>query len=404
MTDVQRIVLALVSEELLGRRAPGGVSLSGADPNAILAEGTAQAVKYMILEALLRHGDDLGLSEAQKERVSREILRPAGVRVKIAYSQEEMIRVMGDHPYVILKGMAAAAYYAHPYQRLQGDVDFLVDKNELGELTALFEADGYENWLQEHDCHVVFKKPSSHLEMHFEVSGIPEGEAGRLTRAFFDGAVFHRHKVDLEDASFYAPDPLYHGAILLLHMQHHMLSEGIGLRHLCDWAAFVDRTQKMPFWEDLIAFLKEIGLFTYARVMTRTCHLYLGSACPPWAQADEETCREVMEDVLTGGNFGRKDSVRSAGGLLISRHGKEGTGVSMPKKAWRTLTHSTALHYPAVKKHPILWGIFLPWRALQLARRVITGDIALRPRSVRAGKERRSVYERLHVFEREDQE
>ena len=31
------------------------------------------------------------------------------------------------------------------------------------------------------------------------------------------------------------PAPFHHGLILLLHTVHHMLGEGIGLRHLCDW-------------------------------------------------------------------------------------------------------------------------------------------------------------------------
>ena len=139
--------------------------------------------------------------------------------------------------------------------------------------------------------------------------------------------------------------------------------------------------------------------------MTKTCSLYLGSACPPWADAPEDLCRAVMEDILAGGNFGRKDAVRSAGGYLISQHGKEGTEKSMTKNAWRTLVHSTELHYPVVKKAPVLWAIFLPARAFQLSWRILRGKIAIRPGSVKAGKERLSVYERMHVFEtKEDKE
>ena len=148
--------------------------------------------------------------------------------------------------------------------------------------------------------------------------------------------------------------------------------------------------------------MKKIGLLTYARVMTKTCRLFLNSACPAWAEGEEDLCRAVLEDVLAGGNFGRKDVVRSAGGFLISQHGKEGTEKSMTKNAWRTLVHSTELHYPTVKKHPLSWAVFLPARAAQLSWRILLGKIAIRPASVKAGKERLSVYERLHVFEAEE--
>ena len=178
-----------------------------------------------------------------------------------------------------------------------------------------------------------------------------------------------------------------------------MLGEGLGLRHLCDWAAFLDRTANGAFWPDLLSFLESVGLLTFAKVLTKTCSLALGSACPIWADGEEALSRAVLEDVLAGGNFGRKDAVRAAGGLLISEHGKEGTERSMVKNAWRTLVHSTQLHYPQVKKTPVLWAVFLPVRGANLAWRVLTGRIAIRPGSVKAGKERLSVYERLRVLE-----
>ena len=34
------------------------------------------------------------------------------------------------------------------------------------------------------------------------------------------------------------PSHFHHGLNLLLHTNQHLLGEGLGLRHLCDWAVF----------------------------------------------------------------------------------------------------------------------------------------------------------------------
>lgn len=399
MTREQTVLLGLVSEELLGKQVLREEALDALSVEALLTEARSQAVELMAAEAVLRRADAFGLSPEQITALQSFADRHLAHGLKIAFSQEELIRLLGDHPYLILKGMAAAAYYAKPHQRRQGDVDFLIDAGELSELSALLEQNGYQKWQEEHVCHVVFKKPGAHLEMHFEVSGIPRGEAGERIRDALAGAVDRRKEVSFDDWRFYAPDDRDQALILLLHMQHHMLAEGLGVRHLCDWAAFTDRTADAPFWQSLMPLLKSVGLLTYAQVLTKTCALFFGSACPAWADAEEDLCRAVMEDVLAGGNFGRKDAVRSAGGYLISQHGKEGTEKSMTKNAWFTLVHSTELHYPQVKKHPVLWGVFLPVRATRLGWRILRGKIAIRPASVKAGKERLGVYERLHLFE-----
>ena len=84
-------------------------------------------------------------------------------------------------------------------------------------------------------------------------------------------------------------------------MLHHMSSEGLGLRHLCDWGAFVNKTSQLDFWaNDFIPFLNKLGLTKYASIMASVCHKYMGidmPACLP--VADDAICEDIINDIFS---------------------------------------------------------------------------------------------------------
>ena len=310
------------------------------------------------------------------------------------------------HPFIILKGTAAAAYYPQPEKRCFGDVDFLIDTTQRAAVEALLSADGYERWSSEHICHVVYRKGKQHLEMHFETVGIPYGRSGELVREWMQGAVVDSIIQTVGDVAFPAPGPKYHALILLLHMQHHALSEGLGLRHLCDWAVFVDRTANEPFWdEEVLPLLKKIGLYTYAAAMTKTAATYLHTACPIWARnVDESLCGRLIEDILTGGNFGRKDDVRAASGMLISEHGKAGTRHGVVYNLAHTLHGAVLLQYPIIKKLPFLYPFLYMYKIVRFGVLRLCGKRLSLMKRLPYAKERKALYARLKVFETQDDE
>ena len=170
---------------------------------------------------------------------------------------------------------------------------------------------------------------------------------------------------------------------------------------MCDWAAFVEKTWQEPFWQErLLPTLKKVGLLRYAAVMTSVCGAALGTACPEWAAGVDETlCREVLLDILDGGNFGRKDRERSKAGMMISQHGKEGVSHGPVYNLWKTLHHTPPGRFPIVNRirvlHPILDGM----RVLEYLGKVVVGKRPSLIRMAPKARERRSVYEQLGIFE-----
>lgn len=374
--------------------------LETVDWQAVMQESAHQAVLISAFDAVAVYKKYIPAEVYQHwfQRVSGGLMS----NLRVNNAQREMVSLLEKHgyPYVILKGESAASYYPKPELRHLGDVDFLIEASQKEEIEKIFLAAGYTSELHEHICHIVLKKPGAHLEMHFEIAGIPYGRPGELVREYMQGTLSCKKRIGSANAAFDSPEEAYHGLILLLHMQHHMVSEGLGLRHLCDWAAFVDQTWEMPFWEArLLPLLKRIGLHKYAAVMTKVCADALGTACPEWVQAEPELCAAVLQDILTGGNFGRKDRERRSAGMMISEHGKDGISHGSIYNLWKTLHQSTPGKFPVVQRVKVLHPVLDAYRAgVYLCRRAA----GKRPSLVKMGKfaqERRTVYEQLEIFE-----
>ena len=59
-------------------------------------------------------------------------------------------------PYVILKGAASAAYYPDPIMRAMGDVDFLIDSEDVERTCKVLEEKGFKRNPKEHEKHIVY--------------------------------------------------------------------------------------------------------------------------------------------------------------------------------------------------------------------------------------------------------
>ena len=403
MTNEQIVLLRLMRSAVTN----ADVDLSDIqkiDWHEVMREAKDQTVIAMAVDAAESVKEQIpeDVYHSWKEKAFRYLVKNA----KVNQSQKHLVKLLEDNgfDYVIIKGEAVASFYPRPELRILGDVDFLIDHTKKEDITWLLRDNGYQSKHESdssHECHVVFKKPDAHLEMHYQIPGIPYRAIGDKIRKFADGAVKKPERQNGENGEFNVPEKQIHGLILLLHTQHHMVGEGIGLRHLCDWACFVDRTANEPFWKDsLLKFFEEIGLLTYASIITKTCSKAFGIECPDWAvAADDTTCDEVLEDVFFGGNFGTKDSNRVRTGMLITARGKDGFGHSKWQRMCQVLKRNIEFTHPIVKKYRILYPIFFVYRVIKYLVLSLFGKRPTINKLAKSIDNRKSVYEKLHIFE-----
>ena len=227
---------------------------------------------------------------------------------------------------------------------------------------------------------------------------MPENEHKDYVREFVLPTVETAVTKELDGVKFLSPTPLYHGVIILLHTQHHLLGEGLGLRHLCDLAVFVAKTHKEDFWtESLIPLTKKIGLYKFLSVMVKTCVEYLKIPRPDWLEDfTTPSSEDIILDVFSSGNLGYKDEVKANSGMLLAKKGNKKRGAISTLAI--SLHKAVLLKYPFVKKWWILYPFIYTYKAIQNVLRMLFGKRTSVAKMLPEAKKRQALYDQLDVY------
>lgn len=310
-------LLSLVSHALFSSEMPdinGGIG-------AVWREAYAQGVLSL---AFSSYKTEWGMREADSaKRIMRlRLLKNASVNSQHAHLHELMTNAGID--YVILKGCASAYYYPDPLLRDMGDVDFLVGKDDIDKASETLVSDGFRMSHEGHGVHTVFEKGDIRYELHREPSGIPNGGTGDIIRGFFEDIFDKSVLINTSFGAMKIPSPFHHGLIILIHSAHHMTGEGLGLRHIDDFAVFENSFNEDGFVSMFYEALNRAGLWKFACVMTKISSMFLGADERTFTnETDGAICAQILKDVFSSGNFGQKNSDRGHEALIMQRAGEE---------------------------------------------------------------------------------
>ena len=263
---------------------------------------------------------------------------------------------------------------------------------------------GFERVDNNHRYHRIFKKGKTRCEMHFEPIALPEGKMGQIFWDYWSEICESSVLVNDQLTEFRMPSPFLHGFVLLSHFQSHLLSEGVGLRHICDFAVFANAFSDEEFTEIFETGLKQVGMWKLAQILSLIAVEYMGMPYRAWMGEDRDTARELLSDILAGGNFGRKDRQRAYEGFFIAEDGtaearSNGFGFA---QAFRSLNRLIENHWPAAKKcfllYPIGW-VFFPCR--YMIRRLLGKRKVSILKSYRDSKKRKDLYQKLRLLKPE---
>jgi len=232
---------------------------------------------------------------------------------------------------------------------------------------------------------------------------VPNGKAGEIIREYISDMIETSELVKTELCTFVNPDKFHHGLIMLLHMQHHLLSEGIGLRHLCDWAVFVNSFKDNEFETLFKEKLQKAGLWIFAKTVSFAASIGIGLPKQKFMGNDMEFAKNILSDIISGGNFGSKNSDRKRQGMFISNRGKDGVKHSRPMQFILSVNQIVYTNWKVTKKVKILLPIGWIYFGSRRFIREITGK--RKPMKLRklytSSKNRKELYKQLHLFETE---
>ncbi len=304
-------------------------------------------------------------------------------------------------PYCILKGCTSEYYYPNRTLRAMGDVDFLVANENLEFTRQKFAEAGFKTDVNDHDFHIAVVKDGLDLELHYAVPGLPDGSEGDGVRAVLKDIIESSTETKISDTTFMMPTPLHHGIVMLLHTYNHLIFEGIGLRHLCDWAVFANYFSEEEFEQKFKDGFKKSGLWKFACIFSATACKYLKMPYKSWiGDIDDALCDGLMADIFDGGNFGSKNKGRGWESQMIAHRGDAKLRKNKFAQLVSVKNYDAAKKFPIFKKCPIIYPfgwIFLGVRYvinIILGRRPKVNMIKL----AHGADERREIYNQFQLF------
>ena len=360
------------------------VSLWGESSTRKLPETITQTM-YEELKMHLVHAlpanliNSLSMPKELYEIWYSDILKTILYHSKYTYEQKNLPITV---PYVILKGTSAALYYPYPELRTMGDIDIMTSHQDFDTALKNLLDDGYKITKQL-DREIGLIKNRTLIELHMSFSSLSEPEQAKYLDDLIINNITPTHIL---------PD-LVNGIVIIEHAYKH-LEGGLGLRQIIDWMMFVDKCLPDERWPEFKKMIQAIGLEQFTIVTTRMCELYLGLSSREWCKnADTSLCRQLMDYVMSCGNFGNKridDQSLSENVFAYAR---------TPKALFQILQKQGKTNWKAAQKHKILQPFAWIYQAGRYIFRGLNRDDSFRKlkSEFETAKKRNAMFDALGI-------
>lgn len=236
--------------------------------------------------------------------------------------QKEGIRML------VMKGQTMSALYPDPFVRQSGDIDFYIHPSDWERACLLVrrllaeEGNGMPDDLKDtnSDKHIEFRLDDIQYEMHRRLLSFNRLKYQRywecnVVPAIWECITTVQVPLDTEGkeyADIPTLSPTYNALYTFIHLFHHLIIEGVGLRQFCDWMMVLERHVDAIDASLLQTHLRGLGLENaYCEMGTLlTDHLGLPEQHFPFPLTEGNRVRlsSLWTNVLDRGNFGQNKS------------------------------------------------------------------------------------------------
>ena len=319
ITVVQKQFLELLRAGLWGGCPDVTLFQGEVNWKAIFKISREQAVQVLVadgMEALPEH------LAPKKETIYKVAIRRTtnSLAYKVQKSLINRITTLFNEegiPSILLKGQGVAQNYQKPESRMCGDIDIYVGMDNFHKACEILRREGAEELIHqdEHEFHIAFDLDDKTIEVH-KKSDVIHGR--KLNDSLQKWTTIHLDakladgtlpKWNNDGTLINIPDPTYNAFYIIHHAVRHMLGEGIGLRHVCDWMIFLHTHQDQIDTEELKAKLAEYKIATAWGQFGALATKYLGFPeehllVPPIDQ-NESKAELLLQHIFSTGNFGQ---------------------------------------------------------------------------------------------------
>jgi len=267
--------------------------------NAMVADGIAKLpAKYVPPRSLAA---SLLLQVAKTEEANREL------NLTLAEIVQE--HEAENLPFVLLKGQGNALYYPNPLHRAPGDLDlFFYRQGDYDRAKKRVIEKGYP--LEEESIkHQGYNRGTVHIENHKTIEVIHlkqiDKKLQQKVKEITDKENFEIIRINETPIRVLPAE--FNALYLFIHLFHHFIEFGVGMRQICDWIFFLSARHTEIDKKKFMETAEEFNLLNPMRVFAHAAVKYM--EIPPEIfpfEPGEYTPNSdlVMNDILDGGHFG----------------------------------------------------------------------------------------------------
>ncbi len=203
---------------------------------------------------------------------------------------------------IVLKGIATGRNYPQPNHRPCGDLDcFLMGDYERGNVVAEQHGANVKRDFYKHS-HISYK--GLMVENHQFCTSIRGSKRVKAFERLLQSLLRDEGTTKIGDTNLECPLPMFNALFLTHHAYRHFLSEGIALRHLCDWAMLIHRQGNEVDWVRFNNYCELYGMKRFADTMTRLSDKLLHIDVPTTYKIDKDDMLDdyLLHEILYGGN------------------------------------------------------------------------------------------------------
>lgn len=201
----------------------------------------------------------------------------------------------------IMKGVGIAQIYPNPNRRQCGDIDIWVNGGRKEIVRWLRERYQTGNVIWHHiDAEIFGDVPT---EIHYHPCWLYNPFCNQRLQKWFESQKQLQMVID-KRIGFAYPTVRFNAIYSLVHLYHHLIEEGVGIRHILDYY-FVLKALPIEEKKVIEAELNQFGLLRLAGAVMWV----LGEACAMKPEymivcPNKRDGRFLLDEVLRGGNFG----------------------------------------------------------------------------------------------------
>ena len=282
-----------------------------------------QTVQGIVCGALIKNNIKLERDDALKAFMLQKSIKQTNN--KVSNELTELVKLLNSHgiEYRMFKGQTLAQLYPNPAERVSGDIDFYCCGAYFAKATAVIQqAWNLKVLHEESEQHDAFTHNGILMELHFRMIKFESRSISRYWEKLlaYDEPV----TVNVAGTEVVTLSPMLNVLYTFLHLYHHLVELGVGLRQFCDVACLLHHHRNSI---NRAALHRHLHAMSFTHAFAAIGWILVNKLGLPQEEfpiditsKDKSYESYILKVVFEGGNFGhyaKKTRVRSGIGYYV---------------------------------------------------------------------------------------